>query len=57
MTKYITNKNNALWYFYTDKNEELLSEKIANYAIESLFILKNITNTKNIYKITEKLIL
>lgn len=57
MSKYIKNQNNCLYYFHTDKNEEEQAEKIANYAIQSLFILKNITNTKNVYKISEKLIL
>lgn len=57
MTKYLSIQDNCLIYTYTDKNEEVQAKKIANYAIQSLFILKNITNTKNVYKISEKLIL
>lgn len=57
MSKNIKNQNNSLYYYHTDKNEEVQAEKIANYAIQSLFILKNITNTKNVFKISEELIL
>lgn len=57
MVKYITNENNYLSYYYTDKNNKLQSAKISNYSIQGLFTLKEITNTKNYYKIIEKLAL
>lgn len=57
MVKYITNENNCLSYYYTDKNNKLQSAKISNYSIQGLFTLKEITNTKNYYKIIEKLAL
>lgn len=57
MVKYITNENNCLSYCYTDKNNKLQSAKISNYSIQGLFTLKEITNTKNYYKIIEKLAL
>ncbi len=57
MTKYISIQNNCLFYNYTDKNGDLQSVKIANYSLNGLFTLKMITDTKNSYKITEKLVL
>lgn len=57
MTQYIQNKNNCLMLYYTDKNNKLQSAKISNYSIKGLFTLKAITNTKNSYKIIEKLAL
>lgn len=57
MTQYIQNKNNCLILYYTDKNNKLQSAKISNYSIQGLFTLKAITNTKNYYKIIEKLAL
>lgn len=57
MTQYIQNKNNCLILYYTDKNNKLQSTKISNYSIQGLFTLKAITNTKNSYKIIEKLAL
>ncbi len=57
MTQYIQNKNNCLMLYYTDKNNKLQSAKISNYSIQGLFTLKAITNTKNSYKIIEKLAL
>ncbi len=57
MTQYIQNKNNCLILYYTDKNNKLQSAKISNYSIQGLFTLKEITNTKNYYKIIEKLAL
>lgn len=57
MTRYIQNKNNCLMLYYTDKNNKLQSAKISNYSIQGLFTLKAITNTKNSYKIIEKLAL
>lgn len=54
MTQYIQNKNNCLILYYTDKNNKLQSTKISNYSIQGLFTLKEVTNTKNSYKITEK---
>ena len=57
MTQYIQNKNNCLMLYYTDKNNKLQSAKISNYSIQGLFTLKAITNTKNYYKIIEKLAL
>lgn len=57
MTKQIKNKNNSMIYCYTDKNNVLQSAKISNYSLNGLVILKEISNTKNSYKITEKLAL
>lgn len=57
MTQYIQNKNNCLILYYTDKNNKFQSAKISNYSIQGLFTLKAITNTKNYYKIIEKLAL
>ena len=57
MTQYIQNKNNCLMLYYTDKNNKLQSAKISNYSIQGSFTLKAITNTKNSYKIIEKLAL
>ena len=57
MTKYISIQDNCLIYNYTDKNGDLQSVKIANYFLKGLFTLKMITDTKNSYKITEKLVL
>jgi len=57
MTKYISNQDNCLFYNYTDKNNDLQAVKIANYSLKGLFTLKMITDTKNIYKTTEKLVL
>lgn len=57
MTKYLSIENNCLIYNYTDKNGDLQSVKIANYFLKGLFTLKMITDTKNSYKITEKLVL
>ena len=57
MTKYLSIENNCLIYNYTDINGDLQSVKIANYFLNGLFTLKMITDTKNSYKITEKLVL
>lgn len=57
MTKEIKNENNSMIYCYTDKNNVLQSAKISNYSLNGLVTLKEISNTKNSYKITEKLAL
>ena len=57
MTKEIRNENNSMIYCYTDKNNVLQSAKISNYSLNGLVTLKEISNTKNSYKITEKLAL
>ncbi len=57
MKKYISVKDNCLFYNYTDKNGDLQSVKIANYSLKGLFTLKIITDTKNSYKIKEKFVL
>lgn len=53
----IENLDNCLIYSYQDKNNEIITSKIANYAIQGLFVIKLITNTKNTYKVIEKLAL
>lgn len=55
--KEIENIDNCLTYSYQDKNNEIITCKIANYAIQGLFVIKLITSTKNTYKIIEKLAL
>lgn len=55
--KKIENVDNCLTYSYQDKNNEIITRKIANYAIQGLFVIKLITNTKNTYKVIEKLAL
>jgi hypothetical protein len=55
--KKIENIDNCLTYSYQDKNNEIITCKIANYAIQGLFVIKLITSTKNTYKIIEKLAL
>lgn len=55
--KQITNVNNCLTYSYQDKNNKFITNKIANYAIQGLFIIKLITNTKNNHKVIEKVVL
>lgn len=55
--KQITNVNNCLTYSYQDKNNKFITNKIANYAIQGLFIIKLLTNTKNNHKIIEKVVL
>ena len=55
--KKIENVDNCLTYSYQDKNNEIITCKIANYAIQGLFVIKLITNTKNTYKVIEKLAL
>lgn len=55
--KKIENIENCLTYSYQDKNNEIITCKIANYAIQGLFVIKLITSTKNTYKVIEKLAL
>lgn len=55
--KKIENVDNCLTYSYPDKNNEIITCKIANYTIQGLFVIKLITNTKNTYKVIEKLAL
>lgn len=57
MNKGIKFENNCIKYNCTDKNGEIQTAKIANYFLKGLFTLKMITDTKNSYKITEKLVL
>lgn len=55
--KKIENLDNCLIYSYQDKNNEIITSKIANYAIQGLFVIKLITSTINTYKVIEKLAL
>lgn len=57
MTKYITNKNNSLMYYFVDRNENLQQSKISNYSLENIAVLKLITNTMNQYRTSEKRVL
>lgn len=57
MTKYITNQNNSLMYYFADKNENLQQSKITNYSLENIAVLKLITNTMNQYRTEEKRVL
>ncbi len=57
MKQYIKNENNTLILYCTDKNGDLKQVKLTNYSIESLFIIRYITNTKNQYKTVEKRVL
>ena len=38
--KKIENIDNCLTYSYQDKNNEIITSKIANYAIQGLFVIK-----------------
>ena len=57
MNKYITNENNCLMYYFTDKNGDLKHVKIANYSLENIAVVKFTTNTKNQFKVAEKRVL
>lgn len=57
MTEYIIDENNSLIHYSTDKDGELKRKKIANFTLETLFIIKVITNTKNKLAVVEKRVL
>ena len=39
MTEYIIDENNSLIHYSTDKDGELKRKKIANFTLETLFIM------------------
>lgn len=57
MTEYIIDENNSLIHYSSDKDGELKRKKIANFTLETLFIIKVITNTKNKLAVVEKRVL